>query len=183
MRAAPPRFGIVGWKDTGKTTMTASLVQELVRRGYRVATVKRAHAEFDIDHAGTDSHAHRMAGAGEVAIVSRNRWALMHENGGHEAEATLAEIIERLSPCDLVLVEGFKAERHPKIEMRHAAASDAPMLATGDAAIVALAFDEVPADAAQYGRPVFQRDQVGAIAQLVEEVCGLAGPARRSATR
>jgi len=183
MRTAPPRFGIVGWKDTGKTTMTARLVQELVRRGYRVATVKRAHSAFDIDRAGTDSHTHRTAGAAEVAIISRNRWALMHENESGENEATLDEIVERLSPCDVVLVEGFKAECHPKVEMRHAANPAAPMLADDDPAIVALVFDEVPHEATRFGRPVFQRDQVGAIAQLVEEACELAGHARRTATR
>lgn len=182
MHATPPRFGVVGWKDSGKTAMAARLVQELVRRGYRVATVKRAHTGFDIDRAGTDSHAHRMAGAAEVAIVSSSRWALMHENDHDEAEATLDEIVEHLSPCDLVLVEGFKTESHPKIEMRHAARPDAPMLAADDPAIVALAFDEVPSDATRFGRPVFQRDQIGAIAQLVEETCRLSARARTTAT-
>ena len=183
MHAAPPRFGIVGWKDTGKTTMTARLVQELTRRGRRVATVKRAHAGFDIDEAGTDSHAHRMAGAFEVAIVSPRRWALMHENAGDEPEATLDDIIARLSPCDIVLIEGFKAAPHPKIEMRHGARAGAPLLAAADPAVVALAFDKVPPDAAGFGRPVFQRNQTGAIAQLVEEVCGLSVMPARGAVR
>lgn len=180
MRDAPPRFGIVGWKDTGKTTMTARLVQELGRRGYVVATVKRAHGGFDIDKSGTDSHIHRMAGAREVAIVSGQRWALMHENGDGEPEAPLNDIVARLSPCDLVLVEGYKTENHPKIEMRHARQAE-PLLAEKDPAIVALAFDDVPADAIALGRPAFQRDQTAAIAQLVEEVCGLPRmPDRRS---
>ena len=183
MRQAPPRFGIVGWKDTGKTTMTARLVQELTRRGRRVATVKHAHATFDIDQVGTDSHAHRAAGAFEVAIVSPRRWALMHENAGDEPEATLDEMTARLSPCDIVLIEGFKAAAHPKIEMRRGTRAGAPLLAATDPAIVALAFDEVPPDAAGFGRPLFQRDQTGAIAQLVEAVCGLSAMPDRGAAR
>ena len=183
MHDAPPRFGVVGWKNSGKTTMTAHLVQELTRRGYRVATVKRAHAGFDIDKAGTDSHTHRMAGAAEVAIVSPRRWALMHENGPNEPETTLDAITPRLSPCDLVLVEGFKGAPHPKIEMRLKAHNDEPLLATTDQAIVALAFDDVPAEATGLGRPVFQRDQTAAIAQLIEEVCGLSPLTRRRASQ
>lgn len=183
MMAAPPRFGVVGWKNAGKTVMTARLVGELTRRGYRVATIKRAHGAFDIDHEGTDTHAHRLAGASEVAIVSQKRWALMHENEGDEPEATLDSIVDRLSPCDLVLIEGFKAQPHPKLEMRLADNATAPLLADRDMTVVALAFDTVPDDAAAFAHPVFQRDQIGAIAQLIETRCGLTAPTRRPAAR
>ena len=110
-------FGVTGWKNSGKTTLTERLVAELVRRGWRVSTVKHAHHEFDIDKQGTDSFRHRQAGAGEVAIVSANRWALMHELRD-EAEPALATILERLAACDIVIVEGYKREPHRKIEVR-----------------------------------------------------------------
>lgn len=183
MRATPPRFGIAGWKNSGKTTMTASLAQALTELGYRVATIKHAHENFDIDQPGTDSHAHRLAGASEVALVSPRRWALMHENDADEPEATLDDIIDRLSPCDVVLIEGFKAEHHPKIEMRLAAQSDRPALADADPAVIAIAYDVVPEDVSRIGHPVFQRDQISAIAHLVMEVCDLDGESLRRAAR
>jgi len=183
MVTAPPRFGIVGWKNTGKTTMTANLTRELVGRGYRVATVKRAHGAFDIDRPGTDSNTHRQAGAQEVAIVSSARWALIHENRADEPELPLDDIVARLSPCDIVLVEGFKAAPHPKIELRANQEKERPALADTDSAIVAIASDDMPEDAAPGGPPVFRRDQTKAIATLVEQVCGLsAGTERRSAS-
>ena len=112
-------LGIAGFKNSGKTTLLVRLVEELTRRGYRLATVKHAHHSFDIDHAGRDSYRHREAGAREVAVVSRYRWALMHELGGLEAdEPSLQEVVGKLGPCDLVLVEGYKRDRHPKIEVR-----------------------------------------------------------------
>ena len=108
-------FGITGWKNSGKTTLTERLVTALSDRGFRVSTIKHAHHGFDIDHAGTDSFRHRAAGAGEVAVVSARRWALMHELRG-EDEPLLAQVLETLAPCDLVLVEGYKRDPHPKIE-------------------------------------------------------------------
>ena len=116
-------FGITGWKNSGKTTLTEKLVAELTRRGFRVSTVKHAHHDFDIDHEGADSYRHRLAGAVEVAVVSGRRWALMHELRG-EDEPKLEEILARLAPCDLVLVEGYKREGHPKIETRRLDAKD-----------------------------------------------------------
>ncbi len=95
--------GLTGWKNSGKTTLTAALVGELTRRGLRVSTVKHAHDDADVDHAGTDTMAHRLAGAGEVALVTARRWALMHECRD-DAEPALDDIIARLSPCDIVLV-------------------------------------------------------------------------------
>jgi molybdopterin-guanine dinucleotide biosynthesis adapter protein len=109
-------FGITGWKNAGKTTMVAALVSEFCNRGMVVSTVKHAHHAFDIDHEGRDSWKHRKAGARETALVSSRRWALMHELQ-NETEPTLQEILGKLAPCDLVLVEGFKRESHPKIEI------------------------------------------------------------------
>ena len=106
-------FGITGWKNSGKTTLTERLVAEFTRRGFRVSTVKHAHHDFDIDREGADSYRHRLAGAAEVAIVSGRRWALMHELRG-EDEPKLDEILARLAPCDLVLVEGYKREATPR---------------------------------------------------------------------
>ena len=114
-----PVLGITGWKNSGKTTLTERLVRELTRRGWKISTVKHAHHAFDIDKEGTDSFRHRQAGAAEVAIVSGNRWALMHELRG-EDEPRLEAILARLAPCDLVLIEGYKRESHPKIEARQA---------------------------------------------------------------
>jgi molybdopterin-guanine dinucleotide biosynthesis protein B len=109
-------LGIVGWSGSGKTTLLTRLIPVLVSRGLKVATVKHAHHAFDIDLPGKDSYEHRKAGAGEVIVASSNRWAQIHENAG-EPEPTLAALLRRLSPCDLVLVEGFKHERHPKLEV------------------------------------------------------------------
>src|SRR5262245_12971297 len=112
-----PVFGISGWKNSGKTGLTVRLVEELTSRGYRISTVKHAHHDFDIDKPGADSFRHREAGACEVAIVSGKRFAIMHELRG-DAEPSLVDILERIAPCDLVLVEGYKREPVPKIELR-----------------------------------------------------------------
>jgi molybdopterin-guanine dinucleotide biosynthesis protein B len=162
-------FGITGWKNSGKTTLTERLVAELTRRGRRVATVKHAHHDFDIDKEGTDSFRHRQAGAGEVAIVSNRRWALMHELQG-EDEPALAAILARLSPCDLVLVEGYKRESHLKIEARRRNAKNQEPLSVGDPHIVAIAADhEQPGETL----PVFDLDDIAAMADFVERTAGL----------
>lgn len=168
-------FGITGWKNSGKTTLTAALVTELTRRGWRVSTVKHAHHAFDIDKEGTDSFRHRAAGASEVAIVSGNRWALMHELRG-ETEPSLEQVIERLAPCDLVLVEGYKREPHAKIEVRRLEAKDITPLATNDPGIVAIASDHVTEAGSL---PVFQLDDISSIADFVERQTGLAAAASR----
>jgi molybdopterin-guanine dinucleotide biosynthesis protein B len=108
--------GIVGWKNNGKTTLIERLVALFAGEGLRVATIKHAHHDFDIDHPGKDSWRHRQAGAREVLITSQKRWALLHENGA-DAEPTLEDLLVRLSPADLVIVEGFKHHDHPKIEV------------------------------------------------------------------
>lgn len=164
-----PVFGITGWKNSGKTTMTCALVAEFTRRGFRVATVKHAHHAFEVDHQGTDSHRHRLAGAGEVAVISRQRWAIMHELRD-DAEPSLAEILNRLSPCDLVLIEGYKREAHRKLEVRRLAAVDRRPLAAEDAGICAIAADHDVPDA---NVPVFGLDDISAIADLIAAQTGL----------
>lgn len=163
-------FGITGWKNSGKTTLTERLVRELVARGWKVSTIKHAHHDFDIDKPGTDSFRHRQAGATEVAIVSGHRWALMHELRG-EDEPPLDEILARIAPCDLVLVEGYKREGHPKIETRRFDAKDHTSLAATDPAIVAIASD-LPV--AGETLPVFGIDDINAITDFIEIRTGLA---------
>jgi molybdopterin-guanine dinucleotide biosynthesis protein B len=160
-----PVFGVTGWKNSGKTTLVTRLLAELTRRGYRVSTVKHAHHDFDIDKPATDSFRHREAGASEVMIVSGNRWALMHELRG-EDEPPLEAALKRLSPCDMVLVEGYKREGHPKVETRRRAAGRSEPLAPGDPSILAIAADH-ETDAA--GRPLFDLDDVTAIADFIVE--------------
>src|SRR3984885_8146483 len=109
-------LGLVGWSGSGKTTLIIKLIPELKRRGLKVATLKHAHHNFDVDQSGKDSYEHRKAGACEVIVSSARRWVQMHEVGAG-TEATLAQLLARLSPCDLVLVEGFKTDRHPKLEV------------------------------------------------------------------
>jgi molybdopterin-guanine dinucleotide biosynthesis protein B len=167
-------FGITGWKNSGKTTLTERLVAEFTRRGLRVSTVKHAHHEFDIDHEGTDSFRHRAAGAGEVAIVSQARWALMHELRD-AAEPPLDQILARLSPCDLVLVEGYKREPHPKVEVRRTGARETRPLSPGDPAIVAVAADAPQPDESL---PVFDLDEVGSIADFIAARMDLPGASR-----
>ncbi|MEM7463345.1 MAG: molybdopterin-guanine dinucleotide biosynthesis protein B [Pseudomonadota bacterium] len=118
-------FGITGWKNSGKTTLVAALVAEFTSRGLQVSTVKHAHHDFEIDQEGRDSWKHRKAGAKETALVSSRRWALMHELK-EEDEPSLDEMLDKLAPCDLVLVEGFKRSGHPKIETIRNAESGRP---------------------------------------------------------
>ena len=113
-------FGIVGWKNSGKTGLMERLVAEFVARGVKVATIKHAHHDFEIDHEGRDSFRHRAAGASEVAIVSKKRWAVIHELQGAD-EPSLDDMIEKLNEPELVLVEGFKFEGHSKIICHRAA--------------------------------------------------------------
>ena len=130
-------IGIVGWKNTGKTTLIERLIARFAGDGLRVATIKHAHHEFDIDHPGKDSWRHRHAGAREVLITSQRRWALLHENAG-DAEPALEELLARLSPADLVIVEGFKQHDHPKIEVALAPPRE-QLICEADAGVVAVA--------------------------------------------
>ena len=139
-------FGFAGWSGSGKTTLIEQVIAHLSADGVRVALIKHAHHSFDIDHAGKDSHRHREAGASEVMISSGKRWAIMHELRG-APELSLAEALDRLSPCDLVLIEGYKREALPKLEIWRSAVGK-PLLFPEDEHIIALATDDpLPADA------------------------------------
>ncbi|WP_428684673.1 molybdopterin-guanine dinucleotide biosynthesis protein B [Reyranella sp.] len=151
-------FGVTGWKNAGKTTLTERLVTEFVRRGWRVSTIKHAHHDIDIDLPGTDSWRHRAAGAGEVALVGGLRYAIMRET----PEPSISEVLARLSPADLILIEGYKREAHLKIEVR--ASPEAKPLAPDDPAIVAVAADFEPTDVVL---PWFRRDDIAAIADFI----------------
>jgi molybdopterin-guanine dinucleotide biosynthesis protein B len=134
-------LGIVGWKNSGKTTLVEALVREMTARGLRISTVKHAHHAFDIDVPGKDSHRHREAGAHEVIVASGQRWALMHEL--REApEPPLVELLAKLAPCDLVLVEGFKQGTHPKIEVARVKREEG-LIADQDDTVIAIATDDV----------------------------------------
>ena len=164
-------FGIVGWKNSGKTGLMERLVAEITGRGFTVSTLKHAHHGFDVDRPGKDSFRHREAGATEVLLASRNRWALMHELRGEE-EPPLAELLTRLSPVDLVLIEGYKRDRHAKIEA-HRAATGQGLIAVEDDTVEAIASDE-PLPGA--GVPVFDLDDTRGLADFVLAATGLATP-------
>jgi molybdopterin-guanine dinucleotide biosynthesis adapter protein len=155
-------IGLAGWSGSGKTTLLTRVIPRLVARGLAVSTLKHAHHAFDVDQPGKDSHSHRMAGATEVLVGSANRWALVHELRG-EVEPALGALIRRLSPVDLVLIEGYKRAPHPKLEVYRAALGK-PLLHPDDPAIVAIASD-TPLPAA--GIPVVDLDDVERVADLL----------------
>jgi len=162
-------FGIVGRKNSGKTHLVVRLVQAATQRGLAVSTVKHAHHAFDVDQPGKDSYAHREAGAREVVVSSALRWALLHENRG-AAEPTLTELLARLSPCDLVLVEGYKAGSHPKLEVYRKACGQPP-LAREDATVEAIAVDD--ADAVDGSLPRLPLDDTAAVLDYILGRAGL----------
>ncbi len=164
-------YGIVGRKNCGKTHLIVRLVQAATARGLRVATVKHAHHSFDIDQPGKDSHQHREAGACEVLVASAQRWALIHEHRG-APEPSLDELLQHLTPCDLVLVEGFKAGGHPKLEVYRAACGQAPLAAT-DASIEAQAIDTVTAGIATGDVPRLPLDDTEAVLDFILQRTGL----------
>jgi molybdopterin-guanine dinucleotide biosynthesis adapter protein len=133
-------FGLAGWSGSGKTTLMTALIPEFVGRGITVSTIKHAHHAFDVDQPGKDSWRHRQAGASEVMVVSERRWALMHELRGAR-EPGLDELVPRVTPVDLLLVEGFKHHRHPKIEIYRPSLGNPP-LHPDDPYVVAVASDE-----------------------------------------
>ena len=133
-------FGLAGWSGSGKTTLVAALIPELVARGLTVSTIKHAHHDFDIDRPGKDSWRHRQAGAREVMVASSRRWALMHELR-EEPEPPLEDLVARISPVDLLLVEGWKRHPHPKLEV-HRPSLGKPLLYPQDPDVVAIASDE-----------------------------------------
>lgn len=154
-------YGITGWKNTGKTTLTERLVAHFTAQGLRVSTVKHAHHDTEIDHPGRDSFRHRQAGAGQVIVASPARWAVMTELRG-AAEPPLADLLAHLAPCDLVLVEGYKHAPHPKIEA-HRAVTGRTLLAPGNPTIRAIASDSAP----QIALPLFDLDDIPAIAAFI----------------
>lgn len=164
-------FGLAGWSGSGKTTLVVRLIPRLIDRGITVSTVKHAHHAFDVDQPGKDSFEHRRAGAAEVLVTSANRWALMHEHRG-APQPTLPELLGKLSPVDLVLVEGFKREHHPKLEVWRSTTGKPP-LHLEDPTVVAVATDvEVPG----LGIPRFHVDDVDGVADFILRHTGLRAP-------
>ncbi len=161
-------YGVTGWKNTGKTTLMERLVAEMVARGLRVSTVKHAHHDTEIDHPGRDSHRHRVAGATEVVLCSPRRWAVMHELRD-TAEPPLADLLARLSPVDLVLIEGYKRAAHPKIEAYRACAGR-DLLARSNDTIRAVASDTALDG---IGLPVLDLDDTAAIADFILRDLGM----------
>jgi molybdopterin-guanine dinucleotide biosynthesis protein B len=161
-------FGIAGWSGSGKTTLLKGLIPTLIARGLSVSSMKHAHHNFDIDQPGKDSYEHRVAGAREVMISSANRWALMHELKG-DAEPSLDELIARMTPVDLLLVEGFKWEAHPKLEV-HRPTVGKPLLQPDDPHIVAVASDT---QLSGLGVPLFDLADIAGIADFVVRRCQL----------
>jgi molybdopterin-guanine dinucleotide biosynthesis adapter protein len=154
-------IGLAGWRGAGKTTLLRRLIPMLTSRGLQVSTLKHAHHSFDVDQPGKDSWEHREAGATEVLVASSARWALMHELRSDE-EPSLSVLLSHMSPVDLVLVEGFKREAHPKIEV-HRAGNAKPLLHPDDPSIVAIA-----SDARLHGLaiPLHHLDDIDAIANV-----------------
>jgi molybdenum cofactor guanylyltransferase/molybdopterin-guanine dinucleotide biosynthesis protein MobB len=165
----PPVFGIVGWKNSGKTTLTARLIGELSGRGFKVAAVKHAHHGFDVDQPGRDSYKFREAGAREVAVVSAKRVAIMHELRDEE-EPPLEEVLRRLKGSHLILIEGFKREPHPKIEVRRQEAVQHDPMAGDLPGIVAIASDHQTETGAL---PVFELDDIEGMADFILRHTGL----------
>ena len=160
--SGPRIIGLAGWSGSGKTTLLTKLIPLLTGRGLRVATLKHAHHAFEVDHPGKDSHEHRKAGASEVIVSSARRWVQIHEVGD-QAEATLPELLRRISSCDLILVEGYKRASHPKLEVFREVVGRPP-LHVADKRIVAVASDRAFPDA---GVPVVNLDDIAGIAETI----------------
>ena len=156
-------FGVTGWKNSGKTGLMERLITEFTARGLTVSSIKHAHHSFDIDHPGRDSYRHRDAGARQVLLASQNRWALMHELRD-EDEPSLGDLLKQLSPVDLVLIEGYKRDRHPKIEA-HRKETGQPLIAPEDETIVAVASDT----SLSVDRPVLDLNDTAAIANFIAQ--------------
>ncbi len=162
-------FGVIGWKNAGKTTLMERLVTEITGRGFSVSTVKHAHHTFDVDHQGKDSWRHREAGAREVLVSAGHRWALMSELRG-APEPPLAELLARFSPVDLILIEGYKRDSHAKIEAWRAA-TGAPVIARDDPTVRAVATND-PVEGLSV--PLLPLDDPAAVADFILAQVGLA---------
>ena len=156
-------IGLAGWSGAGKTTLLARVIPHLLGQGLRVSVIKHAHHSFDVDVPGKDSWVHRQSGAVEVLVSSGKRWALMHELRG-APEPRLPELLAKMSPVDLVVVEGFKSEPHRKIEV-HRAANGKPMLFPDDPGIVGIATDAE----LKTTLPVAHLDDIPAIAAMMQQ--------------
>ena len=156
-------FGVTGWKNSGKTGLMERLITEFTARGLSVSSIKHAHHSFDIDHPGRDSYRHRDAGARQVLLASRNRWALMHELR-NEDEPRLGDLLKQLLPVDLVLIEGYKRDRHPKIEA-HRKETGQPLIAPEDETIIAVASDT----SVTIDRPVLDLNDTASIANFIAQ--------------
>jgi molybdopterin-guanine dinucleotide biosynthesis adapter protein len=155
-------IGLAGWSGAGKTTLLIKVIPALIARGLRVSTLKHAHHAFDVDQPGKDSHSHRMAGATEVLVGAASRWALVHELRG-EAEPRLDTLLGKLSPVDLVIIEGYKREAHPKLEVYRAAIGK-PLIHPDDPQIAAIAADTALPSARV---PVVSLDDIEGIADIL----------------
>ncbi|MCL5778178.1 molybdopterin-guanine dinucleotide biosynthesis protein B [Limibaculum sp. FT325] len=163
-------YGVIGWKNAGKTTLVERLVAEICARGYSVSTLKHTHHLVDLERPGKDSYRHRAAGAQQTVLASSSRWALMTELRG-APEPALEALIARLDPVDLVIVEGWKRDRHPKVEAWRAETGQ-PLIALDDPTIRVIATNDRPPEG--HGRPLIGLDDIPAIADFVLEDVGLA---------
>lgn len=166
-------FGLAGWSGSGKTTLVVQVLPLIIKRGITVSTMKHTHHNFDLDRPGKDSHNHRLAGAAEVMLTSSTRWALLHELNG-QAEPSIEELLDRMSPVDLVLIEGFKSYPHPKIEV-HRPSLGKPLLALGDPSVVAVAADQKMAISHV---PLIDLNDTQAIANFIVDYVGLSSEIR-----
>ena len=169
---SPTLFGISGFKNSGKTTLTAKLIAALSDQGLRISSVKHAHHEFDLDQPGTDTDQHRSAGAYEVVIASARRWAIMHEIGENEEEPTLNELAAQMAASDLVLVEGYKSEDHPKLLL--VGNQEQLELLSNIKNVVAIAA-EPDLNIDTTGLPRFDRNDIAAITRFIVETFSLRG--------
>ena len=160
-------YGVIGWKNSGKTTLIERLIADIVSRGFSVSTIKHAHHTFDVDQSGKDSYRHRVAGASEVLLTSSKRFALMHEIRDFK-EPLLAALLIKLAPVDVVLVEGYKSDNHPKIEA-HRRETGKPLIATKDKTVRAIATNaNLDCDL-----PVFGLDDTQEITEFILAELGL----------
>ena len=172
-----PIIGIAGWKKSGKTTLTSRLVSEFTQRGLRVAAVKHAHEAFQIDDGETDSARHRRAGAQQVAVVSKKRWAVISELEDDVPEPNFEEVIASLAPADLIIVEGYKSAPIPKIEARRSASLTKRALSVEDPRVIAIAADHDGDSCGADGPdlPRFSLDDVEKLADFIEQSVGPLG--------
>ena len=176
-RDGTPVLGVAGWKKSGKTTLTLRLVTELTRRGFRIATVKHAHHDLQLDSSEADSARHRRAGAAQVAVVSSERWGLITELKG-APEPDFPDVIAMLDPCDLIIVEGYKSAPIPKIEARRTASFTREPIAPNDPLVIAVAADH---STEAEGLPLFALDDIDGLVGLIVEQFGLGQPRPPSA--